>query len=325
MNILPGSLRSLQVFTLMDHPDAQKSAIVPGLDAVASRRWRAMPRQGSPWLHEEVGGRMIDRLGWFKQTPKEWLDWAPLLGGLATHRRLRDVYPEAGVWLAGDQAEQAASLLGRSGGARAALRNPLKWWASAPRVQADPGATGVADMVWANMALHLTHDPRALLERWRQLLRVGGFLMFSSLGPDTLREVRAVYAQKGWHLPAHELTDMHDWGDMLVETGFAEPVMDMERLTLTYPSAQRLLQDLRDWGRNLHAGRPRGLHGRGHRQALLDALERGLPRTGLGHLSITVEVVYGHAFKAMPKVKLAQSSTVSVEDMRAMLRGGGPR
>ncbi|GAB3190475.1 class I SAM-dependent methyltransferase [Hydrogenophaga aquatica] len=309
----------------MDHPLAHNAAIVPGLDPVASGRWRAMSRQGSPWLHEEVGGRMVDRLGWFKQVPQDWLDWSPLLGGLATHRRLRDVYPDAGVWIAGDQAAQAAKLLGRRGGARAAMRQPFKWWASAPRVLADGEAAELAEMVWANMALHLTHDPRSLLQRWRQLLRVGGFLMFSSLGPDTLREVRAVYAQKGWHPPAHALTDMHDWGDMLVETGFAEPVMDMERLTLTYPNAERLLQDLRDWGRNLHTERPRGLLGRGHRQALVDALESGLPRTGEGLLSVTVEVVYGHAFKAAPKVKVAPSSTVSVDDMRAMLRGGGAR
>jgi malonyl-CoA O-methyltransferase len=309
----------------MDHVAAHNTAIVPDMDPVAAERWRNLPRQSSPWLHEEIGGRMVERLGWFKQAPQAWLDWSPMLGGLATHRRLRDVYPDAAVWIAGDQAEQAASLLGRGGGARAALRHPLKWWASAPRVQADPGAIEIADMVWANMALHLNHDPSALLQRWRQLLRVGGFLMFSGLGPDTLREVRAVYAQKGWHSPAHALTDMHDWGDMLVETGFAEPVMDMERLTLTYPNAERLLHDLRDWGRNLHAERPRGLCGRSHRHALVDALESGLPRTEQGLLSITVEVIYGHAFKTMPKVKLAQSSTVSVADMRAMLRGGNPR
>jgi len=309
----------------MDHPAAQNTAIVPGMDPVAAGRWRSLPRQNSPWLHEEIGGRMVERLGWFKQTPQDWLDWSPVLGGLSTHRRLRDVYPDAGVWIGGDQAEQASNLLGRSGGARAALRNPLKWWASAPRVVADAQAAELAEMVWANMALHLTHDPRALLQRWRQLLRVGGFLMFSSLGPDTLREVRAVYANQGWHSPAHALTDMHDWGDMLVETGFAEPVMDMERLTLTYPSAERLLQDLRDWGRNLHAERPGGLRGRGHRQALVDALESGLPRTQDGLLVITVEVVYGHAFKAAPKIKVSQSSAVSVDDMRAMLRGGGKR
>src|SRR5437667_54375 len=83
--------------------------------------------------------------------------------------------------------------------------------------------------------------PQALLAGWHQALKVGGFLMFSCLGPDTARELREVYAQLGWPPAGHELTDMHDWGDMLVQTGFAEPVMDMERITLTYETPARLL------------------------------------------------------------------------------------
>jgi malonyl-CoA O-methyltransferase len=319
MNILPGLLKTPPTFVMEQLP-AQDLAIVPGMDPVACARWRAMPRRASPWLHEEVGGRMLDRLAWFKQVPQDLLDWSPLMGGVTAHTGLRQAYPDARVLVSGDQADEAAVLLGRQGGWREALRQPLRWWASAPVPVTDPQATEVADLVWANMALHLVHDPKALLGRWRQLLRVGGFVMFSCLGPDTLREVRAVYEGQGWTEPIHPLTDMHDWGDMLVEMGFAEPVMDMERLTLTYPSADRLLDDLRQGGRNLHAMRFAQLKGRGHRRILLDALERDLPRTADGHLRVTVEVVYGHAFKAAPKVKLAPSTTVSVDDMRALLK-----
>jgi malonyl-CoA O-methyltransferase len=91
-------------------------------------------------------------------------------------------------------------------------------------------------MLWANMQLHMAADPQALIAQWQQALEVDGFLMFSCLGPDTLRELRAVYAALGWPPPAHEFTDMHDWGDMLVASGFAEPVIDMERITLSCAS-----------------------------------------------------------------------------------------
>ena len=81
--------------------------------------------------------------------------------------------------------------------------------------------------------------------------------------PDTLRELRPLYAEFGWPPPTHTFTDMHDWGDMLVGQGFAEPVMDMERITLSFSSPQTLLAELRGLGRNLHAGRFPGLRGRG--------------------------------------------------------------
>ena len=105
--------------------------------------------------------------------------------------------------------------------------------------------------------------------------------MFSCLGPDSLRELRAVYAAMGWPAPGHAFTDMHDWGDMLIEAGFAEPVMDMERITLTFPTAQRLLQELQELGANLHPQRFAGLRGRHWHARLLKALEEHLQRPGL--------------------------------------------
>ena len=110
-------------------------------------------------------------------------------------------------------------------------------------------------MVWANMCLHNHADPLALMQQWHSHLATDGFLMFSCLGPDTLQQLRAVYAANGWPEPCHQFTDMHDWGDMLVQAGFAEPVMDMERITLTYSSPESLLQELRELGRNLHMNR----------------------------------------------------------------------
>lgn len=177
-------------------------------------------------------------------------------------------------------------------------------------------------MVWANMALHHEPLPLPLLKRWHGLIRTNGFLMFSCLGPDTLRELRAVYARQGWPDPAHAFTDMHDWGDMLVQSGFAEPVMDMERITLSYSSAEVLLQELRELGRNLHADRFAALRGRSWRAGLIQALDAGLPRSDDGRLLLTFEVIYGHAFKPVPRVPLGTSQSVSMDQMRAMLKAG---
>ena len=170
------------------------------------------------------------------------------------------------------------------------------------------------------MALHMTDDPQALLAHWHRLLEPNGFLMFSCLGPDTISELRAVYAQKGWPPASHAYTDMHDWGDMMLHTGFAEPVMDMERITLTFATPQRLLQELRELGRNLHPERFGALRGRAWHTQLLQALA-ALARPGDdGQLQVTFEIVYGHAFKAAPRLNVGPELRVSLDEMRANLR-----
>ena len=143
--------------------------------------------------------------------------------------------------------------------------------------------------------------------------------MFSCLGPDTAIELRVLYEDLGWPAAGHDLTDMHDWGDMLVQAGFAEPVMDMERITLTYETPARLLQELRGLGRNLHLARFAGLRGRQWRARLESELVQRLKFGPDERLSLTFEVIYGHALKPQPKIKVSAMSSVSVRDMRSML------
>jgi len=131
---------------------------------------------------------------------------------------------------------------------------------------------GAAQLVWANMMLHAHADPLALMAQWQRALAVDGFLMFSTLGPDTLAELRALYAELGWPAPMAPFTDMHDFGDMLLHAGFADPVMDQETLTLTWPSAQALLDELRALGGNAHPQRCAGLRTPRWRTRLLQAL-----------------------------------------------------
>jgi malonyl-CoA O-methyltransferase len=292
---------------------------VPDLDAVAARRWLALPRRASPWLHEEIASRMAERLQWFRQQPASWLHWEPSIGGVNAHQRLLALLPEAASHVVAHNLQQAEALLAPSADRS---WNPLSW-GRRRRVSAASENTRV-DMLWANMVLHLEPQPLGLLRRWNSHINTQGFLMFSCLGPDTLRELRTVYASLGWPLPHHPFTDMHDWGDMLVQSGFAEPVMDMERLTLTYSGAAALLDDLRGLGRNLHAGRPAGLRSPLWRRRLIEALDSALPRDADGRLQLTIEVIYGHAFKAPPRpVKdPAGVTAVAMDEMRAMLRAG---
>ena len=124
-------------------------------------------------------------------------------------------------------------------------------------------------------------------------------------------------------MAGHSFTDMHDWGDMLVHAGFAEPVMDMETITLTFATPERLLQELRELGCNLHPQRFAGLRGRNWYAQLLDAMREHLRvDSSDGQLALTFELVYGHAFKPAPRVAVDSESTFSLEQMRSMLKKG---
>ena len=297
--------------------EATSVDLVPTIDPIASERWSQLNHPETPWLHEEIGRRMEERLQWIRLQPKQWVDWAPVNGGLRTHAAVRARYPKANC-LALETSELRLQK------AKVALTNP--WWKLWQRraVSIASLAKGlpqqeVADMVWANMALHTAVAPQSLLRAWHSLLSTDGFLMFSSLGPDTLRELQPIYQEMGWGDPSHAFTDMHDWGDMLVQAGFAEPVMDMERITLTYATPSDLLKDLRLLGRNLHHQRHQNLRGRGWRQNLENALLALAKPDHQGRLVLTVEVIYGHALKPLPRVRLADQSSVTLAQMKTLL------
>jgi malonyl-CoA O-methyltransferase len=296
----------------------------PTLDPSAAARWQRLPPPGgmaqSPWLHEEVARRMQERLDWIKRQPAVWAHWQPLRGGLQAHALLAKRYPQAQVLLVEPQAPHAAL-------ARQALAkpwwNPARWTNKAAAVSDTPPADGSVQLLWANMALHMAPDPQALIAQWHRALAVDGFVMFSCLGPDSLRELRGLYQRLGWPPAQHAFTDMHDWGDMLVQAGFAEPVMDMERIHLSFDTPQRLLQELRELGRNLHVGRFGALRGRGWREQLHAAMARELADEAEGgRLKLTFEVVYGHAFKPAPRLDVKAETVLSLDEMRRALQQG---
>jgi malonyl-CoA O-methyltransferase len=284
----------------------------PTIDPVAASHWEQVAPAHSPWLHEEVGRRMEDRLQWIRIKPAAWADWEPARGGLKAHALVERRYPDAACFV-------GTANVARTQEAMKAVARP--WWrrigGSTPRIGPLPDAG--TQMLWSNMALHLSADPQTLIAQWHRALAVDGFLMFSCLGPDSLRELRHAYREMGWGPPAHEFTDMHDWGDMLVAAGFAEPVMDMERITLTWQSPAKLLAELSELGSNLHPRRFQALRGRGWRSELDSALMNRLGGID-GRLALTFEIIYGHAMKPAPRVKMSGESAVSLQDMRALLQ-----
>jgi malonyl-CoA O-methyltransferase len=177
---------------------------------------------------------------------------------------------------------------------------------------------GGAQLVWANMMLHAQADPPALMARWQQALAADGFVMLSCFGPDTARELRELYRRLGWPPPTLAFVDMHDIGDMLVHAGFADPVMDQETLTLSWATPQALLAELRALGGNVSPDRFAGLRTPRWKRRLENEL-RSLSGPD-GRLSMRFEIAYGHAFKALPRVQRDQPTTVSLEDMRSLVR-----
>jgi malonyl-CoA O-methyltransferase len=167
-----------------------------------------------------------------------------------------------------------------------------------PLAAADAAALPFKDasfgLLWSNLALHWLGDPSAALREARRVLEVGGLLMFAVPGPDTLRELGDAFGDKDIH--TQHFIDMHDWGDMLVGNGFSDPVMNMEMLTVTYADLDALVAELRALGATCAmADRRRGLMGRAGRERLIaayDALRRD------GRLPASLEIIYGHAWKA---------------------------
>lgn len=299
--------------------DAGSTPAARGLDATAvARIVRRLARADqAPWLHREVALRMAERLPLVKLQPALVIDWSGWLGAGA--ELLHETYPQARRVVV----EPDAALRARSA---AAARAP--WW-SARRWQAPPvtvlgeGDTppGAAELLWANMALHGVADPPRLFSRWHEMVAPEGFVMFSCLGPGTLRELRALYARLGWPAPTPAFVDMHDLGDMLVHAGFADPVMDQEVITLTWADADALLAELRALGGNAAPQRFAGLRTPRWRERL--RAELATLADASGRVALSFEVAYGHAFRGAPRARAGEPTRVSLEEMRRMVRGRG--
>jgi malonyl-CoA O-methyltransferase len=287
-------------FSAPDPRDVDPAAVRRGFERAAATY------DAGAALQREIGARMAERLDYVKLAPAAILD-----AGCGTGEAIGDLsirYPDARVIAFDVALPMVVAARNRIRASRRTFRRLLRPFAS--RGAAEPAFVcadinrlpfeGVScDLVWSNLALQWVNDlPRAFAE-FRRVLRVGGLLSFTTFGPDTLRELRSAFAGIDGRTHTNRFVDMHDVGDMLVQAGFADPVMDMEYVTLTYESPKALLADLKSIGAtNRTRGRPVGLMGRGRFARVLSRLE-ALRRDG--RIPATFEVVYGHAWKGEPR------------------------
>ncbi len=243
-------------------------------------------------LQREIADRLLARLDLIKLAPMRILD-AGCGTGYCT-RALSRRYPRAqvlGLDIATAMTAQAHTVHGP--------RSVLGRWRRRDRyvcgdAESLPLASASVDMVFSNLAMQWC-DPQVVFAEFLRVLRPGGLLMFTSFGPDTLRELRSAWATVDDTPHVHGFIDMHDLGDALMRTPYAEPVMDMEHIILTYADVRSVMADLKAIGaHNVARGRSHGLLGRQRYARFVAASESG--RRADGRIPATYEVVYGHAW-----------------------------
>ncbi|MBV8259456.1 MAG: methyltransferase domain-containing protein [Paraburkholderia sp.] len=288
------------------------------------------------FLPREIAQRMRERLEYIKVSPAAVLDVG--CGPGDDLPGLRERLPEAPVFgtdlslamLRRARANDAADtswrrFLPASVGRALGSRGPR--FAQADFAEL-PFGHGAFELLWSNLALHWHPRPDLVFGEWERVLKVNGLLMFSTFGPDTLKQLRGAFAavEAAHGVPARphvvDFVDMHDLGDMLVENGFEIPVMDQETLTVTYTTPEKLLADVRRWGAYPFEREGEGAHGaRRLQRALVAALEARRCADGphAGTIPLTFEIIYGHAWKAVPRTTAEGHGIVRIEDI-----GRGP-
>ncbi len=255
-------------------------------------------------MQREVCTRMLERLDYMKLKPATVLDVGSGTGWGT--RQLRERYPAAQIVALDIAMGMLQTARGSSSWWRKLFSGNARNYVCAD-MEALPVKAQSMDMVWANLALQWCNDLPATLAGLQRVLKVEGLLMFSTFGPDTLKELRVAFDGVDGYNHLNRFADMHDVGDMLVAGGFADPVMDMEYITLTYNDVKAVMQDLRSIGaHNATAGRATGMMGKNAWGRVLQNYE-GLRRDG--KLPATFEVIYGHAWKPQAK-KIADGRAI---------------
>jgi malonyl-CoA O-methyltransferase len=297
-------------------PESRHSAPI---DLQRVRRLFASPQRiaDSDFLRREIAARMHERLALVRLAPERIVDAG--CGEGADIALLQARFAEASVvGIDGSFAMARHAHEARVTRQSAMQRVLGKWLPGAMPKPAEPAIvcgdfarlplpTHAADLLWSNLALHWHPQPDLVFAEWRRVLRIDGLLMFSCFGPDTFKELRDAFAGADGDAHALSFVDMHDFGDMLVNVGFSTPVMDMETITVTYDTVDKLLGDIRAWGGNPLMTRSRGMLGRTAWKRVVDALQA--LRQPDGRIPLTYEVIYGHAFRPAP-VKTAAGESI---------------
>lgn len=252
-------------------------------------------------LQQEVGKRLLERLQLVKLQPQRVLDLGCGTGGLT--QGLLQHYTKAKVVAL----DIAFPMLQHSRRRGRWLRRPVPVCADAERL---PFRNHSFDLLISNLMLQWCHDLDQAFAEFRRVLAPGGLLLFTSFGPDTLQELRASWAAVDRYTHVNAFMDMHDVGDALLRAGLAEPVMDVERMAVTYDGVRDLMKDLKQIGaHNVTAGRAHGLTGRRRMAQMITAYEQFRHD---GRLPASYEVVHGHAWAPSQAQKKASSGEVFI-------------
>jgi len=282
---------------------------------VAQQFSRRGDLSNAQFLYGEIARRMLGRLQYIRLQPSALLDAG--CGAADNLPLLRERYPDAaylGLDISESLLKHARKRYGSSG-MTTWLNKLVGRGQRAPSfIKGDLADTQLPpeslDLVWSNLAMHWHPAPHDVLGEWRRILKVGGLAMFSCLGPATLRELRQAISDAGLQTATPTFVDMHDFGDLLVENGFSDPVMDQETLTLTYRTPERLIEDVRALGGNPARERQQGLVGRQWLNRLYAALET--QRNAQGVIPLTIEVSYGHAWRAASRRSAPNETHLSI-------------
>jgi len=255
-------------------------------------------------LQNEIGDRLMERLDYIRLQPRRVLDLGSGTGMFTSALMKR--YRKADV-VALDIAQPMLQRVKQRAGW---LRKP---GCVCGDTESLPFADDSFDFIFSNLMLQWCTDLEATFIELRRVLSPGGLLMFTTFGPDTLMELRASWEAVDGYTHVNSFIDLHDVGDSLLHTRWAEPVMDSERITVTYRELRTLMQDLKHIGaHNVTSGRPRGLTGKRHLQQLVEAYE---PFREDGVLPASYEVVYGHAWSPVNKHSAPGSNEVPLADL----------
>lgn len=258
-------------------------------------------------LQREIGTRLLERLDYIKYQPGSILDVGTGTGFCSHH--LAERYANSKIIAL----DFALNMLRQA-------RAGASWWQRLRHrftfVTGDaeqlPLADGSIDMLVSSLAIQWCNDLDSVFAEFRRVLAPGGMLLFTTFGPDTLKELRASWAKVNGDNHVNRFFDMHDIGDALMRHGFAEPVMDTEYLTMTYRDAMSLMKDLKQIGaHNVMQGRSRHLTSRSQLKQMLAAYEQFRQD---GVLPASYEVVYGHAW-----APLTQASVIPVTQFQREL------
>jgi malonyl-CoA O-methyltransferase len=261
-------------------------------------------------LHAQVRGDLLARLQLMSISPKVILDAGAGTGHAS--RALKGRYPK-GLVIALDSSRQMLRVAKRR---QSWLRRFSQVCADAEHV---PLPDRCVDLIVSNLMLQWC-DPDAIFSEFRRILAPQGLLCFTTLGPDTLRELRSAWAQVESAAHVNPFTDMHDIGDALVRAGFASPVLDVEHFTLVYTDVQRVAADLKAVGaRNASRFRPKGLSSPRKFARMQAAYERFRRES---RLPATYEVIFAHAWApvAAPSYSARDGSEVSLQEIKRQLK-----